>query len=141
MSAAVIADGGGCIDRNMRRQVSALHTRVESGGKCRLDISLCQDAPGVTAGDGLYPVNSLRNVALRAARTDLVLSLVSGARSATLLQENLYSHIVKLLLPRFLRTSLLICRERCLSSRSQDAMRAHTAERCLQCKVSCVHPT
>lgn len=83
ISAAIIADGGGRIDKHMRRQVSALHARVESGGRCRLDVSLCRDAPGMTARDGLYPVNSLRNVALRAARTDLVLSLVSGARSAT----------------------------------------------------------
>lgn len=94
-SAAIIANGGGCIDRNMRRRVSALHARVESEGSCRLDISLCQDAPGMAAGDGLYPVNSLRNVALRAARTDLVLLLVSGERSATLCQQVFASHIVE----------------------------------------------
>ena len=80
LSAAIIADGGGCISRHMRRKVSALHSRVESGGSCRLDISLCRESPGLAAGDGLYPVNSLRNVALRAAGTDLVLSLVSGER-------------------------------------------------------------
>lgn len=90
LSAAIIADGGGCISRHVRRQVSALHARVESGGRCRLDISLCEDAPGMAAGDGLYPVNSLRNVALRAARTDLVLSLVSGERSVTICKTFLF---------------------------------------------------
>lgn len=77
ISAAVIAEGRGRIDRNMRREVAALHARVESGGECRLDISLCEHASGEAAGDGLYPVNALRNIALSAARTDLVLSLVS----------------------------------------------------------------
>lgn len=80
ISAAVIAEGGGRIDRNMRRKVATLHARVESRGKCRLDISLCEPAPGVAADDGLYPVNALRNIALKAATTDLVLSLVSSTR-------------------------------------------------------------
>ncbi len=80
VSAAIIAEGGKRVDRRTREEVSALHARVESGGKCRLDISLCQEAPGMAAGDGLYPVNSLRNVALEATRTDLVLSLVSSTR-------------------------------------------------------------
>ncbi len=80
VSAAIIAEGGRRVDRRTREEVSALHARIESGGKCRLDISLCQEAPGLAAGDGLYPVNSLRNVALKATRTDLVLSLVSSTR-------------------------------------------------------------
>ncbi|CAM9916290.1 unnamed protein product [Scytosiphon promiscuus] len=75
ISAALIADRGGRVDRNVRRQAAALHQRVEAAGKCRLDICLCQPAPGPAAGDGLYPMNALRNVALRAAKTDLVLSL------------------------------------------------------------------
>ncbi|CAM9624252.1 unnamed protein product [Ectocarpus sp. 12 AP-2014] len=75
VSAAIINGGGGHVDQHMRRKVSALHRRVESTGKCRLDISLCQPAPGLAARDGLYPVNSLRNAALRASRTDLVLSV------------------------------------------------------------------
>lgn len=90
ISAAIIAEGGGRMDRKMRRQVAALHARVESGGKCRLDISLCEYAPGVAAGDGLYPMNALRNVALSRTRTDLVLSLVSARRISML---HVYSHL------------------------------------------------
>ena len=85
ISAAIIAEGGGPFDRQTREEVSALHARIESGGKCRLDISLCQDAPGIAAGDGLYPVNSLRNVALKATKTDLVLSLVSSPSATSVI--------------------------------------------------------
>lgn len=76
LSVAIIAEGGGRVGRRMRRMASALHERVEGKTRCRLDICLCQPAPGPAARDGLYPVNALRNVALGAAKTDLVLLLV-----------------------------------------------------------------
>lgn len=115
LSAAIIADGGGCISRHTRRKVSALHSRVESGGSCRLDVSLCRESPGMAAGDGLYPVNSLRNVALRAAGTDLVLSLVSGERFC-------FAHC-GVVLPSFHANFL-----RCIHSPETNA---GNAERCL----------
>lgn len=76
--AAVIADGDRRVDRLVRQLAAAVHSRVESGGwgLCRLDICLCQTAPGPAARDGLYPINALRNVAFDAARTELVLLLV-----------------------------------------------------------------
>lgn len=76
--AAVIADGDRRVDRLVRKLAAAVHSRVESGGwgLCRLDICLCQTAPGPAARDGLYPINALRNVAFDAARTELVLLLV-----------------------------------------------------------------
>lgn len=76
VSVAIIAEGRGRVGRNMRALTSALHKKVELGGKCRLDMYLCEPSPGPAARDGLYPMNALRNVALDQARTDLVLLLV-----------------------------------------------------------------
>ncbi|CAM9740232.1 unnamed protein product, partial [Hapterophycus canaliculatus] len=91
ISAAVIADGGRRVDRSVRRRTAALHRRVERAGKCRLDICLCQPVPGLATRDCLYPVNALRNAALRGAKTDLVLSLDVDAMPMPDLHETVTS--------------------------------------------------
>lgn len=82
LSVAIIAERGGSVGRRMRRLTSALHKKVELGGKCRLDMYLCEPSSGPAARDGLYPMNALRNIALDQARTDLVLLLVRPTMGA-----------------------------------------------------------
>lgn len=81
ISVAVFAEGGRRASQCMRRLTSALHDRVELAGKCRLDMCLCQPASGPSSRDDLYPVNALRNAAVGAARTDMVLLLVRKIRT------------------------------------------------------------
>lgn len=72
LSAAVLLPARG-IGRAKRR-LSALHARVEAEGRCRLDLTLLRNLEP-PCQPPLVPINSLRNAALAAAATPLVLLL------------------------------------------------------------------
>ncbi|GMH62788.1 hypothetical protein TrST_g12872 [Triparma strigata] len=62
-------DGG---FESILKTLLGLHKYVEQECACKLDLQLRQEH---VVGDGLYPINALRNVALDAARTERVLLL------------------------------------------------------------------
>ncbi|CAM9552575.1 unnamed protein product [Choristocarpus tenellus] len=83
VSAALISDGVGGFSRHEQCAIRMVHQRLEALAACRLDVSLCQLAAGPAKHDGLYPMNALRNVAMAAAKTDLVFLLVRPKNCGT----------------------------------------------------------
>jgi len=77
VSAAVLIPSHGAPGRSKAlREVALLHKKVESQGRCRLDLAVVDAMPPATAGyDAMYPINALRNIALEQAQTDLVFLL------------------------------------------------------------------
>ncbi|CAM9139538.1 unnamed protein product, partial [Discosporangium mesarthrocarpum] len=87
------------------RAARNIHGRVESWGRCRLDLSLCRLCAGPAARDGLYPMNALRNAARDEARTDLVFLLDVDVIPSPGLHERMsspamYSWLLKTCCPR-----------------------------------------
>ncbi|KAL2633662.1 hypothetical protein R1flu_005141 [Riccia fluitans] len=82
------------------RRVKALHAKVEdSAGPCRLDITLVRHQRKPTSLPNCsdpwqYPINALRNVALRFAATELVLLFDVDLLPGLGVQEELWNHDV-----------------------------------------------